>query len=156
MLEVYEVTGETRYLDAAPSNGPLRVAIDFHCAFLREYSEAPGSSERIFFMQSGNPLVATEALQFGRDLRRVQRGPLMYDGRYDLPLGGRWNTPELAGPSFLGWAERQPGVWLASVLEMPYANAAGAAVTPESARAFCADFATALHNYLKGKRDSSN
>ncbi len=150
----YASVAALRKLIADPTTGPLRVAIDFHCSFLREDSEAPGSSERIFFMQSGNPKIAGEAQRFGRDLRRAQRGPLLYDGQYDLPLGVRWNTPELAGPSFLGWAEQQPSVWFATVLELPYANAAGAAVTPESARAFGADFATALRNYLSGKLNS--
>jgi hypothetical protein len=126
------------------------LAIDFHCPSLREASDAPGSSERIFFMNSMDAAVAGEAERFQVMLERAQRGPLRYQRRHNLAFGTRWNTAEIAAPSFLGWASRLPGVRAATVLEVPYANVDSVAVTPESARLLGRDLAMAMKLYLNG------
>jgi hypothetical protein len=126
------------------------LAIDFHCPSLREASDAPGSSERIFFMNSIDAAVAGEAERFQVMLERAQRGPLRYQRRHNLAFGTRWNTAEVAAPSFLGWTSRLPGIRAATVLEVPYANVDSVAVTPESARLLGRDLAVAMKLYLNG------
>ena len=48
------------------------------------------------------------------------------------------------------WVGGLPGVIFGTSLEIPYANAAGKAVTAETARAFGRDLAHALRVYLEG------
>lgn len=130
---------------------PLRLAMDMHCSYLREASDEPGSSERVFFMSSMVPAVAAETARFQRALAAGRTGPIPYDPRHDLPFGMRWNTAEIAGRSFIGWASQLPDIWAATVLEVPYANANGVAVTPESARTLGRDLAHALERYFAEK-----
>lgn len=125
------------------------LAIDMHCSYLREASQQPGCSEELFFADSMNPNVAAETAVFKRILRRDRRGPIPYDGRSDLPFGVRWNTEETAAPSFVGWASQLPGVRVAAVLEVPYANAGGVEVTDESAMQLGKDLAVAIQSYFE-------
>jgi hypothetical protein len=71
-----------------------------------------------------------------------------------LPFGTAWNTGANSGGrvSFGRWAATIPDVWLASTIEIPYANASGQAVTAESARAFGHDLARAFYIYLQEGR----
>ena len=74
---------------------------------------------------------------------------MRYDGRSDLPFSVRWNTEEIATASFLGWASSPPEIQVAAVLELPYANAGGVAVTPESARQLGRDLAVSMQAYIE-------
>ena len=151
--------GESRYASVRAlreyvdreSEASLRMAIDLHCPFLRETSDAAGSSERVFFMNSMAPAVEAETKRFQTVLARELRGPIPYSLRHDLALGMRFNTLEIATPSFLGWASQLPGIWVATVLEVPYANADGVEVNPDSARALGRDLAVAMRGYFDNK-----
>ena len=124
-------------------------AMDLHCSYLREATKQPGCSEELFFMGSMNSKVVAETAKFQQILRGGQRGPIRYDGRSDLPFGVRWNTEEIATPSFIGWASNLPDIQVATVLELPYANAGGVAVTPESARQLGRDLAISMQAYFE-------
>ena len=72
---------------------------------------------------------------------------LPYRAQNNLPFGAGWNN---VGPpkSFERWAETLQGIRVSTVVEVPYANVEGAIVTPEAARAFGRDLATALCQFL--------
>jgi hypothetical protein len=144
----YAAVAALRELAPQWLQGRRLMALDFHCPSIREASDVAGSSERIFFMNSQDEAVAGEAERFQAMLERVQRGPLQYRRRHDLPFGARWNTAEIAAPSFLGWASRLPNIGAAAVIEIPYANVDSVPVTAESARLLGRDLAVAMHKYL--------
>lgn len=154
-----DYTGTSRYASVAALRElvarrrapPLRLAIDMHCSYLREAGDAPGSSERVFFAGSMVPAVAAETARLQRALAAHRTGPIPYESRHDLPFGMRWNTSDIAGQSFLAWASQLPDIWAATVLEVPYANANGVAVTPDTARALGNDLAHALQLYFAEK-----
>jgi hypothetical protein len=153
--------GESRYPEVAALrrivpewlNGRPLIAIDFHCSYIREASDSPGSSQRVFFMNSMVDSTAHEAARYQTLLEQLQRGPLRYQRRHDLPFGSRWNTAEIAAPSFLGWASNLPETRMATVLEVPYADANGVTVTPDSARLLGRDMAVALDAYLAARTE---
>lgn len=125
------------------------LALDLHCSYLREASQEPGCSEQLFFMESMNSTIAAETGEFQQILRREQRGRIRYDGRYDLPFGVRWNNEEIAAPSFLAWASNLSDTRVATVFELPYANAGGVEVTAESSRQVGRDLAVAMKAYFE-------
>jgi len=128
------------------SEGRLRVALDLHCPHIRgQHNEA------LYLVGSRSPAIWREESEFGRILETVRTGPLPYRAQDNLPFGQGWNTASEYGgsKSFCQWAGELPGVRLSTSLEIPYANAAGRAVTAESARAFGRDLARALRRYLE-------
>jgi hypothetical protein len=156
-----DYSGDSRYAEVAAlrqwvaehADGRSIVAIDFHCPYVREASEDPGSSERVFFMNSMDAGVAAETSLLQSLLEARQRGPLRYRRIHDLGFGVRWNTGEIAERSFLGWASRLPHVKAAAVLEIPYANVGKVTVTPDVARALGRDLAVAIRAYLEQDLD---
>ena len=84
--------------------------------------------------------------EFGKVLKTVQTGPLVYSSKDNLPFGTAWNTGKNygSGKSCSRWTSELEGIRLGTSFEIPYANAAGSAVTAESARAFGADLARAI------------
>lgn len=156
-----DYVGESRYNSVAAlkklvtteSKAPVHFAMDMHCSYLRDKEDSPGCSEQLFFMNSMESEVAAETAMFQRILLRKQRGPITYFGRYDLPFGTRWNALEIANPSFLGWASRLPGIRVATVLEVPYANAGGIAVTTDTARQLGNDLANAMYLHFRNHLD---
>ncbi len=127
------------------SEGKLRVSIDLHCPWIRG-----GMNEQLFFVGVAPPDIWAATLRFSEILRRVQTGPLEHDPKHNLPHGQSWNT--LTEPrTHSRWAALQPGIEVATTLEIPYARAGGRPVTVESARALGQDLATAIRHYLEGR-----
>ena len=89
--------------------------------------------------------------KFGKILETVQTGPLVYRASDNLPFGTAWNTGKNygSGKSCSRWASELDGIQLATSFEIPYANAAGKAVTAETANAFGQDVARALRRFLE-------
>ncbi len=143
---IYASTGAIRRLVPAWSEGRLRVALDLHCPHIR------GPHNEVIY-QVGHPDVCAsrEQCRFGEILEGAVSGPLPYQTSDDLPFGQAWNT----GGNYSGgkgcsrWAAELPGVRLPSSFEVPYANAGGAEVNAETARAFGHDLARALRRYLE-------
>lgn len=122
------------------------VAVDLHCPWIR----GP-HNDVIYMVGSSVDHIAAEQRVFGALLEQNRRGPLPYRTADDLPFGSGWNTGEnyQQGTSFARWASGQAGVRLATTFEVPYAEAGGETVTPDSARAFGRDLAVALADYLR-------
>jgi hypothetical protein len=129
------------------SQGRLDVALDMHCPHIRgEHNEV------IYFVGGPEKENWDRVGRFSKILEAVQRGPLVYDSKNNLPFGQAWNVGEGPPRSFSRWAANLPGVRVATSIEIPYANAGGRPVTVESARALGHDLAQAMRRFLeKGK-----
>ncbi|MFB3879621.1 MAG: hypothetical protein ACE149_00080 [Armatimonadota bacterium] len=130
------------------SEGGLRFFLDLHCPGLRGRHH-----EEIYFVGSPEAAVWEQAEQFAATLERVARGPLPYRRQDNLPFGADWNTEAVPAPSgeyrdASDWIAALPGVSFGVTIELPYANALGAEVNGESARAFGRDLAVAVRHHL--------
>lgn len=139
---------ETRALRALVSQwsaDKLRFALDLHCPWIRGEH-----NEWIYFVGNENLENWARVEQFAAILEQVREGALPYYAANNLPFGSAWNTGDnyQAGMSFNRWSSELPGIRFGSGIEIPYANANGAAVTAETARAFGQDLARALRRFL--------
>lgn len=144
--QIYPETRAIRTLLPKWSQGRRLAVLDLHC---------PGHRgkwhEHIYQVGSADPDVWAGQQRFGRILESCRQGPLPYGADGDLPFGVAWNTTSDArgGVGLKKWAGGLPGVVLCTGFEIPYANAAGAEVNPDSARALGRDIARALSTYLE-------
>jgi hypothetical protein len=142
---LYAVPAALRSQVPAWSEGKLRMALDLHCPWIRgEHNES------IYFVGSPNKDHWCKVTTFASVLERVQTGPLPYHQEDNLPFGEAWNTVDnvAEGRPFSRWAAQLSGVDVASTLEIPYANVGTETVTADKARAFGADVARAIRQYL--------
>jgi hypothetical protein len=127
--------------------GRLRIALDFHCPWIRG-----DLNERIYFVGMPDQETWSRVGRFSTLLEGVRKGPLPYSRNNDLPFGEAWNKeaepPGTEPRMFTQWMGALPGVWFGVTLELPYANAQGAVVNAESARAFGRDLAAAMQLHL--------
>ena len=128
------------------SAGKLKVAIDLHCPWIRS-----NRNETIYLVGSESEAPWQEQIRFSHILEAERTGGLPFCAADNLPFGVEWNTAEnyAAGKSFGRWAGELPGVQLATAIEFPYANVGDLDTSPELARAFGRDLATALKVYLE-------
>jgi len=129
------------------ANGKLRVALDLHCPYLRG-----DHNEDIYIVGSQDEAMWRQQQAFGALLEKVNaKGLLPYRAAHNLPYGESWNKAGnySTGRSFSRWAEGIEEIQLAASLEIPYANAGGKTVTPDTARAFGRSLARALRQYLE-------
>jgi hypothetical protein len=142
---LYPSVRALRKLVPAWSGGKLDVALDLHCPWLRG-----GRNEAIFLVGSRVPRMAAEQERFSTLLEAACTGPLRHHTADNLPHGREWNTDEHLGGllTFCRWATAQPGVRLASTIEIPYATVRGVEATPDGARTFGRDLAATLRRYL--------
>jgi len=143
---LYPETAALRELVPKWGGDKLHVTIDLHCPWIRGKH-----NEEIYMVGSPNPRIWAEQTRFGKILEGVCHGPLPYRAEDNLPFGVAWNQGNNfeQGKSCSRWGSEQPSVRLATSFEVPYANARGAEVTPDSARAFGRDVARALCRYLR-------
>jgi hypothetical protein len=144
---LYAVPAALREQVPAWSEDKLRMALDFHCPWIRgEHNEA------VYFVGSPDKDHWARVTAFAAVLERVQTGPLTYHRADNLPFGEAWNTVEnvTEGRPFSRWAARLPGVDVASTMEIPYANVGAETVTADKARTLGADVARAIRQHLKG------
>ncbi len=144
---IYPSVAAIRQLVPKWSQGRLDLALDLHCPWIRGGGDGPGSNEQIVLV--GGPGAETWARQqaFGKALQEVQRGPLVYHPKHNIPHGVGWNTGDQPR-SCARWAAMLPGTHTAVTVELPYATAGGKPVTIESARAFGHDLARAIRKHL--------
>lgn len=128
------------------AEGNLSVGIDLHCPWIRGGTGAPGDNEQLFFVGGPNQEVWARVQELAAVLESVQTGPIVYAPRHDMPHGVGWNT---SVGNCAQWLASQPGRPAAATIEVPYANAGGTTVTPETARLFGHDLARAIHEYLR-------
>lgn len=127
------------------SDGRLRVALDLHCPWIRGEH-----NDNIYMVGGPDKRIWANAQGFAEVLEKTNTGALPYDPANNLPHGEAWNT--LTGParSCSTWMAGQPGILVATTIEIPYAKAGGAVVMEGNARMFGRDLAQALRRYLEG------
>jgi hypothetical protein len=125
--------------------GRLAVALDLHCPWIKG-----GLNEKAYFV--GQPDLAIWRAQQAlfSQVEAAAKGPIPFVAADGLPFGVDWNVGDsfTRGMTFIGFAVTQPGIQCAATLEIPYANARGAEVNPESARLLGKDIARGLAAYL--------
>lgn len=149
---IYASTGAIRERLPEWGGDRLHVGIDLHCPVI-----SGGRNEDIYMVGSADERIAVEEKRFGEILESVVEGPLPFAADGYLPFGMAWNVADnyAGGKGFKRWISEQPGIVLAATFELPYANAGGAEMNPESARLFGADLGRCLTAYLRGIEDSS-
>jgi hypothetical protein len=125
------------------SDGRLRIAHDFHCPYIR--------NNKIYQVGSSHQKIWAEQKQFGGILESIADMTLPYKQANDLPFGKSWNKAGSykEGKSFFQWADELEDIRLSSAFEIPYANAGKVTITPDTARAFGANFVEAMRKYLE-------
>lgn len=127
--------------------GSLAFALDLHCPWIRGEH-----NEDIYFPGGEEPRNWREISQFARLLEKLNKGPLPYSTKNNIPFGTAWNTAAnyKQGMSFARWAAGIKGIRAAGTIEIPYANCGDVDVTPAAARALGHALAAALREYLRG------
>jgi hypothetical protein len=143
---LYASTKTLREFAPAWSEGKLRFALDLHCPTLRG-----ANNETIYFVGSENQDNWKKIQRLSEILEAVQKGPLLYRTKDNVPFGTAWNTSAnfTQGMSFGRWALDLPGIFAATTLEVSYANANGTTVTADSARALGHDLARSIRKLLE-------
>lgn len=135
------------------SEGKLKVALDLHCPYISgQYNEV------IYIVGSSNPDIWRQQQKFASILESASVGSLPYSAQSSLPFGTAWNTANNYGEhkSCARWAAEQPGIILATTIEIPYANVGKVIVTADNARDFGHDLAHALRKYLESSDNQMN
>ena len=145
---------EVRALTAwakAQTDGKLDLFVDVHCPWIRggsnEFVYTPWKSPEIVPSPEGEKF-------FSETLEKLQCGSMRYKASDDLPFGRDWNTGGnySQGLSSGIWFAREfKGLLLCRSLEVPFANANGAVVTPESCRDLGRDVAKVWKALLLSK-----
>jgi hypothetical protein len=124
------------------SDGRLRLAVDLHCPSLR----GP-TADNIYFVGGPDTTNWARVGRLSQVLERVQKGPLVFRAKDNVPHGMLWN--KLEDPrSFARWAAELPGVHIGTTIEIPFASVRGVKVNAASANLFGRDVAAALREYL--------
>ena len=145
---IYPETKAITQWIARHANGKLDMFIDVHCPWIRgKYNEwvyTPWKDPKIL------PDVASEK-RFSELLEQLQCGTMRYRAADDLPFGKEWNkgVNYAQGWSAVIWAcHKVKGLKIARSYEVPFANANGAVVTPESCRDLGRDTAKVFKEML--------
>ena len=138
---IYPTVAAVKKLIPEWSGGKLDVAIDLHC---------PSRGDNfIHFVGGPNQESWQRVERLCEILHRVQKGPLTYAAKDNVPFGKGWNKSTGDLMSFSRWAGGLPGIFISTTIETPYASVKGKPVTVESARAFGHDVAAALRQFLE-------
>lgn len=122
--------------------GRRAVVVDLHCPYIKR--------EPIYQVGAEEPAVWAQQRRLAAILAEVRRGPLPYRPEDDLPFGQAWNIGANydTGRGIRRWSCSLPEVAFATSFEVPYADAHGVAVLPETARPFGRDLAATLKRML--------
>lgn len=121
--------------------------LDFHCPMVH----GPWDN-RFYLVGSRIPKVAARQVAFMKVFESLRSGPIHQYSEGVLLFGEAWNAGSnwAAGRSSACWAgETFPEAKIAASFEVPYANADGVEVNPESARLLGRDLATTLLHHVK-------
>jgi hypothetical protein len=140
---LYPSVGTLRTLIPEWSAGRLHIALDLHC---------PGSrGQTIYLVGSPDKTIWQAQTTFSKTLESVGDRALPYNASANLPWGKGWNKAssyKAGKPCFL-WADELENIKLSTAIEIPYANAGQATITPDAARAFGVDLVEAMRQYLE-------
>ena len=145
---LYPETRAIRDWIAKRASGRLDVFLDVHSPWIR------GPSNEFLYTPWKDPKkmpdVAAEA-RFSQLLEELQCGSLRYRASDDLRFGEGWNTDKnySLGLSAVRWAMSEvKGLSVVRSLEVPFANANGAVVTPAACRALGRDLAKVFRAFF--------
>ena len=116
------------------AGGRLDLFVDVHCPWIR------GPHNESLYTPWKSPQLAPDTDDerfFSETLEKLQCGSFRYKASDDLPFGEAWNTGANygQGDSSVRWFAREvKGLRVCRSLEVPFANANGATVTPETCR----------------------
>ena len=122
-------------------DGHLDMFVDVHCPWIR------GLYNEFLYTPWKHPDVVPNAALEKRCselLEKLQCGSMRYKASDDLPFGVAWNKGAnyAQGLSSIAWAAKNlKGLKICRTYEVPFANANGAVVTPESCRELGRDLA---------------
>jgi len=142
---LYPETRAIRDWIASHAGGRLDMFIDVHCPWIRDYS--PKDTNEYLYTPWKDPALVPDAAaerRFSELLEKLQCGSMRYRAADDLPFGVSWNTGKnyKQGLSAVQWAcTSVKGLSIARSLEVPFANARGAVVTPDACRDLGRDLA---------------
>ena len=138
------------------AHGRLDMFIDVHCPWVRgKYNEwlyTPWKDPKIL------PDPAAET-RFSQLLEKLQCGTMRYRAANDLPFGKEWNKGVNYAQGWSGviWAcHKVKGLKIARSYEVPFANANGAVVTPETCRALGHDTAKVFRAMFNSQLTTHN
>lgn len=133
------------------ADGKLDLFLDVHCPWIRgpynEFLYTPWKDPEIV------PSVSDEK-RFSKLLEKLQCGSIRYRATDDLPFGQAWNkgVNYAQGLCSVAWAcLNVKGLKVCRSLEVPFANANGAVVTPEVCRQLGHDLAKVYRALLRGE-----
>ena len=123
------------------------IILDLHCPWIVD-----GVNE-LLYNPLGNPEIIPDIESENRFISLVERNAegLPYDSSNNIPFGTSWNTNSnyADGTSCLNWARMNaPGAHVCLCFEVPFANAGGTEVNPESARVFGRSLAKTIEAYF--------
>jgi len=141
-----EVTALRRFAPPWWSGGETGIFLDLHCPHIRG-----NRNEEVYFVGVPNQQVWEEVTAFSAILEKTRQGTIPFSAAHNLPFGCDWNTQGnyAGGLSSTKWACELSEVQFASAIEIPYANASGVEVMPESCRKLGHDLAVALRKYVE-------
>lgn len=123
-------------------------SLDMHCPHIRGKW-----NDRVYFVGGTGAVIAEKDRAFIALFERVARGPLPFRAaECYLAAGTDWNVPAsyAAGRSNGNWARTTfPDARFAGTIEIAYADALGAEVNADSARALGRDLAEAIVQFLE-------
>lgn len=128
----------------------VRISLDLHCPHI-----SGQWNDRVYIVGSSAPAFAAKEKAFALTLEKTRRGPIPFRAAdCYLAAGTAWNQPSnySAGRSSSAWARATfPDSLLAATIEIAYADAQGAEVNAETARALGNDLARAVLAQLEDK-----
>ena len=142
---------------ASRAGGRLDIFIDVHCPWIRDGVERSRASNEFLYTPWKDPKIVPDAAsekRYSELLERLQCGSMRYRAADDLAFGRLWNTGlnYEQGWSAVIWAcKRVKGLRIARSYEVPFANANGAVVTPETCRELGRDTAKVWRALLTEK-----
>lgn len=140
---------ETRALTEVFMEKQPEIVLDLHCPWI--YGEE--NNEHVYIPR-GNPAITQDVAaedRFAMLLEQNAKG-LPYKVSGNIPFGTSWNTDKnyKEGYSCLKWVRlNMPCTKVCCSFEIPFANASGTEVNPESCRTFGKSMAAAIAAYFR-------
>ena len=139
------------------TKGDVDIFLDCHSPWVRNQY-----NEKMYQTYHSDEWNTAAKIRWGRLLEKHQTGSMNYSVSGDFPWGFGWNGPKNTAPAkpgdqrllgIGGWAgENLHKLLMNSTYEVPFANAAGKTVTPQSCREIGAASAAVLRDFLSEMR----
>lgn len=149
ILEIHPQVKALKALGAEFAGGRALFALDLHAPWIRD-----GIHEIVHFPGMEDAHFAEQLRKFSLIFEKTQsdnHGTLPYKESFNLPFGQDWNIGN--GDESLmkcsEWMQLLDGAIFACAIELPFANASGAPVTPESLRELGRNLAEAIRKFFE-------